>query len=78
MFLIIICILLCQSCRQVEFVCVCPRERTHTHTHYEVNNISVFYIGQTEEAGNNVYSNFNVKATKSHMDLSEEYTKGHF
>lgn len=43
----------------------------------KLKNISVSYIGQTED-GNNVYSNFNVRTTKSHLDLSEERTKGHF
>lgn len=31
-----------------------------------------------EEDGNNVNSNFSVRATKNHMDLSEEHAKGHF
>ena len=34
--------------------------------------------GQTEEDGNNVCCNFNIRATKNHMDLSEEHTKGYF
>ena len=34
--------------------------------------------GQTGEDGNNVCYNFNIRATKNHMDLSEEHTKGRF
>ena len=34
--------------------------------------------GQTEEDGNNVCCNFNIRSTKNHMDLSEEHTKGYF
>lgn len=60
------------ACMSV-FVCMCA----HGCSCYELITFLCSSTGQTED-GNNMYGNFNVRATPNHRDLCEELTMGHF